>query len=68
MDHLYKRVCKGIYPKIPDHYSNDIWGIVQTMLCVDVEKRPSCDELIKSRFFQTYASKLNGLESIDTTF
>ena len=29
MDHLYKRVCKGVFPRIPDHYSNDIWAMVQ---------------------------------------
>ena len=68
MDHLYKRVCKGIYPRIPDHYSNDLWAIVQLMLCVDVKKRPSCDELIQCRLFQMYTEKLNGLDSIDLTF
>ena len=29
MDQLYKRVCKGLYPRIPEHYSNDINAIVQ---------------------------------------
>ena len=42
MDHLYKRVCKGVFPRIPDHYSNDIWSIVQLMLRVDPIKRPDC--------------------------
>ena len=68
MDHLYKRVCKGIYPKIPDHYSAEIWAAVQLMLTVDVNKRPTCNELIASQLFQTFTEKLNGLESIDIAF
>jgi NIMA (never in mitosis gene a)-related kinase len=28
MDMLYKRVCKGAFPRIPEHYSNDIWQVV----------------------------------------
>ena len=42
MDHLYKRVCKGQITRIPEHYSNDIWQVVQLMLKVNPEKRPSC--------------------------
>jgi len=68
MDQLYKRVCKGIYPKIPDHYSNDIWSVIKQMLSVDVNKRPSCDELIKSKLFQTYTEKLDNLDSTDNVF
>ena len=68
MDHLYKRVCKGVYPRIPDHYSNDIWAIVQLMLRVDPAKRPDCDQLIQSRMFQIYTEKLNSLDSVDFTF
>ena len=51
MDHLYKRVCKGVYPRIPEHYSNDIWAIVQLMLQVNPEKRPDCNSLIQSKMF-----------------
>jgi len=28
MGQLYKRICKGVYSRIPAHYSNDIWNIV----------------------------------------
>lgn len=28
MDQLFKRVCKGVFPRIPEHYSNDIWNVV----------------------------------------
>lgn len=68
MDQLYKRVIKGSFARIPDHYSNDIWRLVQMMLCTDPEKRPSCQELIESQLFKHYSSKLLNLESIDQTF
>lgn len=68
MDHLYKRVCKGIFPRIPEHYSNDIWAIVQLMLRVDPDKRPDCNQLIQSRMFSIYTEKLNSLDSVDLTF
>ena len=68
MDHLYKRVCKGIFPRIPEHYSNDIWAIVQLMLRVDPTKRPDCNQLISSNLFRVYTEKLNSLESVDLTF
>jgi len=68
MDHLYKRVCKGVYSRIPEHYSNDIWQVVQLMLRVDPEKRPSSEELIESNLFKHYAEKLANLESVDRSF
>jgi len=68
MDHLFKRVCKGIFPRIPEHYSNDIWAIVQLMLRVEPEKRPDTNQLINSKMFQIYSEKLKSLESVDETF
>lgn len=68
MDQLYKRVCKGVFPRIPEHYSNDIWTVVQLMLRVDPEKRPDCATLINSKLFKVYSEKLNSLDSVDVTF
>jgi len=31
---LYKRVVKGIYPKIPSHYSRDLDTVVKMLLVV----------------------------------
>jgi NIMA (never in mitosis gene a)-related kinase len=25
MNQLYRRICRGQYPRIPQHFSNDIW-------------------------------------------
>lgn len=68
MDQLFKRVCKGNFSRIPDHYSNDMWQVVQLMLRVDPERRPSCQELIDSTLFKHYGMKLANLESVDKSF
>ena len=46
MKGLYQRVLKGVYPKIPSHYSNDLNAVLKTMLQVDPKKRPTCERLI----------------------
>lgn len=43
MKGLYQRVMKGIYPKIPSHYSSDLTAILASLLQVDPKKRPTCD-------------------------
>lgn len=32
MNGLYKRVLKGVYPKIPTNYSNDLATMIKTLL------------------------------------
>ena len=61
-------MCKGAFPRIPDHYSNDIWQVVQLMIKVDPDSRPDCNQLIKSKLFQIYTDKLTSLDSVDETF
>lgn len=43
MKGLYQRVMKGVYPKIPAHYSSDLNMVLKLMLQVDPKKRPTCD-------------------------
>jgi len=43
MKGLYNRVMKGVYPKIPKHYSADLSGVLKSLLQIDPKKRPSCD-------------------------
>ncbi len=40
---LYKRVIKGVYPKIPTHFSIDLNNLVKALLIVEPKHRPSCD-------------------------
>lgn len=46
MNGLYKRVLKGVYPKIPSQYSQDLNTIIKTLLQVQPTSRPTCDEIL----------------------
>ena len=48
LEGLYHKVIKGVYTKLPSHYSVDLNNIIKLMLNVDPQKRPSCDELLES--------------------
>ena len=45
MQSLYKKVLKGIYPKIPSNYSQDLAHIVKSLLQVSASMRPTCSSL-----------------------
>lgn len=47
MQGLYKKVLKGVYPRIPKQFSADLSLIVKALLTVDPTKRPSCDEILQ---------------------
>ena len=51
MKGLYQRVMKGVYPKIPNHYSSDLSAILSTLLQVDPKKRPTCDQILHMPVF-----------------
>ena len=43
MQGLYRKVLKGVYPKIPSHYSTDLANLIAVLLKVSPSMRPSCD-------------------------
>ena len=43
MQGLYRKVLKGVYPKIPSHYSADLANLIAVLLKVSPSSRPSCD-------------------------
>jgi len=47
MASLYKKVLKGIYPKIPNTYSQDLAAMVKHLLHVSPHLRPTCDKVLK---------------------
>ena len=51
MKGLYTRVMKGVYPKIPTHYSSDLSAILNQLLQVDPKKRPTCEQLLHMPVF-----------------
>jgi NIMA (never in mitosis gene a)-related kinase len=44
---LYRKVLKGQYAKIPDHYTNDLANVVKALLQVQANQRPNCDEILE---------------------
>lgn len=65
MHQLYQKVQAGKISRIPQHYSNDIWSVVQAMLQQDPKKRPSCEQLCESNLFIYYAEKLHELKIVE---
>ena len=47
MEGLYKKVIQGRFNRIPNKFTNDLFKIVQLLLQVSPEKRPSCADILK---------------------
>lgn len=45
---LYKKVCAGVFDRIPMNYSNDLQTVISSLLKLDPKKRPDVDELLAS--------------------
>jgi len=46
MQGLFKKIQKGVYDKIPSHYSSDLSDLIGMCLKVSPSMRPSCDRLL----------------------
>ncbi len=46
MEGLYKKVIRGIYPRIPSEYSQDLSSMIRSLLQVNPEMRPSCCKML----------------------
>ena len=46
MQGLFKSVLSGMYPKLPQHYSDELCQVVKLLLQVNPAKRPSCEQLL----------------------
>jgi len=47
MNGLYKRVLKGAYPPIDRSYSQSLVKVLQSMLRVEPNLRPSCAQILQ---------------------
>jgi NIMA (never in mitosis gene a)-related kinase len=47
MEGLYKKVRKGVVSKIPPCFSKEIYQLIQKMLIVKPERRPTCEQLLE---------------------
>ena len=46
MDGLFRKVLKGLYPKIPTHYSEELNKMLKRLISVNPNHRPSCDQIL----------------------
>ena len=47
MEGLYKKVIKGVYPKIPNHYSSDLITVIKHLLQVAPHARPTTEQILQ---------------------
>jgi len=45
---LYKKVCSGMFERIPMTYSGELANVIGSLLKVDPSKRPDTDDLLSS--------------------
>ena len=59
MEGLSKKVIRGIYPRINlQVYSEDLAVIIKSMLQVNPELRPSCQQILDSPEVKQYSDEL----------
>ena len=46
MQGLYKKVIKGKFPRIPDHFSQEMATVIKFMLQIQPSYRPSCEQIL----------------------
>ena len=46
MQGLYKKVLRGIYPKVPNVFSNELANTIKMMVQVAPQMRPDCDKIL----------------------
>mmetsp|Transcript_22916 Transcript_22916/g.35252 ORF Transcript_22916/g.35252 Transcript_22916/m.35252 type:complete len:233 (-) Transcript_22916:1467-2165(-) len=73
MQSLFKKITRGMFPPIPEHFSTEMRQILSIMLQVNPTKRASCSDLISHPIFKKRAYKYypevydtNGKFIIDT--
>lgn len=46
MEGLFKKVLKGVYPRIPNQYSKELASVVKALITVQPENRPTCEQIL----------------------
>jgi len=52
-----RKVCAGVFERIPSIYSNDLAATISSLLKVDPDKRPNTDELLSNPAVRKCAKK-----------
>jgi NIMA (never in mitosis gene a)-related kinase len=64
MEGLFNKVCKGQYSRIPERFSDDLFQIIQFLLQVNPNTRPSCEQILnhpvvqkRIEYFKSFAGE-----------
>lgn len=57
MQGLYKKVIKGKYPRIPEHFSQEMATVIKFMLQVSPSYRPTCDQILSLPIIESLIKK-----------
>lgn len=60
MEGLYRKVLRGQYPRIPQHYSNDLAEVIAMLLQVNPRHRPTVDQLLTTPVLQRNVKPTHG--------
>jgi NIMA (never in mitosis gene a)-related kinase len=65
METLFKAITRGIYPKIPSHYSSDLNDMIRMMLQTNPILRPTSEKLLNCSIMKKKIKSMeNELNSI----
>lgn len=56
MEGLYRKVLRGQYPRIPQHFSHDLSEVIGVLLQVNPQHRPSVDQLLQMPVMRRHAA------------
>lgn len=65
MQGLYKKVLRGIYPKIPSIFSNELAQIIKVLVQVAPQMRPSCESILSMPAVRKKVERLFPNENFD---
>jgi NIMA (never in mitosis gene a)-related kinase len=57
---LYKKVVKGVYPKIPTHFTKELEAVIRSLLVIHPQQRPSCNQILDQPSVKKMGEKLFG--------
>ena len=57
MQGLYKKVIKGKYPRIPDHFSQEMATVIKFMLQISPSYRPTCEQILALPIVEALSKK-----------
>jgi NIMA (never in mitosis gene a)-related kinase 1/4/5 len=65
MSGLYKAVLKGVYPKLPSQFSNDLSEMIRCMLQVEPKNRPTTKQILQMPSMISRCNILKDVEVVD---